>query len=192
MLDEKNVIEVLEYLQDRDISVSEYLVLLVNSKGNDVVESAALAVIPDFTQTQATLVRKGLLDRRSYARTPLANQIPGLKAPAKDFEAFWRAYPSSDKWGSWPKTRILRSNKSKTRSLYNQAVKAVGHNNLVMAVEYEVELKKKSSLMRNEMKFMPAITRWLSSARYEAVLEDLGDQEQEQSNQGPRYEGEID
>jgi hypothetical protein len=191
MLNEKNAIEVLGYLHDNNLTFEEYLILLVNSKGNKIVDSTLHQMLFEFHHKREGLIEKGYLDKR-HVRTQLAYKIPHLKLPSRDFEAFWKAYPSSDKWGSWTKTRVLRSNKAKSRTLYNKAVREVGHDNLMMALKAEVDLKRKNSSVRNEMRFMPAITAWLSKSAYEAILEDLGDQEQNTVTKGTRYEGKID
>jgi hypothetical protein len=190
MLNEKNLLEVLNSLNQLGVSIDEYLVLLANSKGNEVIEGALYMYIPNLQGLKKALINKGMLDKRGI-RTKLAYKIPGLKPEAKDFESFWKEYPSSDQWGSWTKTRVLRSNKSRARTLYNQAVREVGHDNLIMALKHDVALKQKSSLMRNEMRFMPAITAWLSKAAYEAILEDL-ESEQVKAENTTRYEGEVD
>lgn len=67
----------------------------------------------------------------------------------------------------------------------------MSHDDLIKALNKDIEIKKKSTSFRNEMKFMPAITSWLSKGYYEAILEDLGNENEQRTNQGPRYEGEI-
>jgi predicted nuclease with RNAse H fold len=191
MLNEKNVLMVLEALQSLGLSLEEYLVLLANTKGVSVYEAALdIHLSGNFSDIKTRLIDKGYLTDGGK-RTMRALNIPGMKVK-RNFDEFWEAYPTSDKCGGFMKTRVLRSNKPKARTLYNQALKTVSHEKLMLALEEDVKLRKKNSTYRNEMKFMPAITAWLNKRAYEAILEDLGDQEQTSVTKGPRYEGEID
>ena len=190
MLKENNILFVLEHLTSHDLSLKEYSVLVANSKGNQVIDEALALMIKDYYSVRKGLVDKGYLNKQ-YIRTSKAYTIPDLRPPEKNFEEFWKAYPSSDKFGSFPKTRVLRSNKSKARTLYNAALKEYSHDTIMMALEHDVKLRQKSSSLRNEMKFMPAITSWLSKSAYEAIIEDLGDEEDLASKTGPRYDGEV-
>ena len=108
---------------------------------------------------------------------------------AGNFEEFWKAYPASDKWGSWPRTRVLRAEKKRCGILYRKALKNCSHHDLIRAMEWEVKMRKSTSSTENRMSYMPALARWLNGGYYETNLEEMKESQNNESTK--RYGGDI-
>lgn len=92
------------------------------------------------------------------------------------FEEFWKAYPSSDKFSVFPRSRILRTSKDKCKKLYTKIISSgVEPDDLLNAINFEVKMRKKTSALegRNDFKYMKAIPTWLNNKEYEALFEQM-------------------
>ena len=89
-----------------------------------------------------------------------------------DFNNFWEAYPSSDKWANYPMTRTLRNNKVKSKQLYTTLMQeGVTPESILLGLNIEIETRKRISSKDNSMKFMQASSTWLNNRTYEAWLD---------------------
>ena len=85
-----------------------------------------------------------------------------------DFEEFWSTYPVTDKHGAWLRTRGLKSNREKCKSLYKQAIKnGYNHEYIMKALKWEVKDRKEKSTTKNAMSYMKNSASWLFQREYE-------------------------
>jgi len=104
----------------------------------------------------------------------------------KGFSLFWDAYPSSAnfkyKGMTFNSPRVLRSNKQVCQNLYMKAF----HENpeltpemLLKAIQKQVLLAKKESVEKgvNQLAFLPGIEVYIRQARYEAFVQQDGEEE---------------
>jgi hypothetical protein len=190
MLTKLNVFRALQDLDDNDLNPYHYFILMADSKNNEVVEKPLKLMIDNYASLKKELEEKGYITEKGY-HTKKARDITGLSSNTGNFDEFWKAYPTSDKWGSYKKTRTLRLNKKKTLVEYNKALQEYTHEELMGALSTDLSIRKKSSSIRNSMSYLPIIHRWLSGKYYEAILEDLGESDNNSTSKLPRYEGDI-
>lgn len=96
MVNKKNVLNVLESIVSFDISFEEYLILLVDPKGVGVVDMLLSTMISDYNGKLKSLQDKGFLTE-DFNLTPKAYALEGMHENARDFDDFWKSYPTSDK-----------------------------------------------------------------------------------------------
>jgi hypothetical protein len=113
-----------------------------------------------------------------------------LKSKKNEFEEFWKAYPASDKWGSWPRTRVLRAERKRVEKLYYRALKTYKHEEMMQALEYEVLNRKRGSTTENRLSFMPAAARWLNGEYYVTIFEEI-EAEVDEQLRTKRYGNEL-
>jgi len=92
------------------------------------------------------------------------------------FNEFWELFPSTDKFKTFPRTRTLRSAKSKCKQKYEKALKKneYTHEDIIKALNYEINQRKKSSNRReNKFKFMKNSLTWLNQEHYIVLLEEM-------------------
>ena len=91
-----------------------------------------------------------------------------------NFEEFWELFPPTDKHGMWLRTRALRSDKARSKTLYDRAIESgTLHTDIIKALKWEIAEKKKMSTTSNKMSFMKASVTWLHQREYELILEEL-------------------
>lgn len=167
-------------LADAKVSLNEYYVLA----------SALNTELKEFTEVlhvkaedaKRKLIRRKFLNSDGSVTELGADLIGGKYEPKvvlvktenekvlDSFEEFWDTFPTSDKWGGFSKTRVLRADKPRALRLYKSALKEVTHEQLMSALHDDIQLKQKNSFLRNEMTFMPAICSWLGRRYYEGFL----------------------
>lgn len=92
------------------------------------------------------------------------------------FDEFWELYPSSDRHSIYTKTRVLRSNRLGCKKKYYSLLKeGVLHSDIIKAVRYEVEERKRTSGKENKLSFMKNTNTWLNQREYEVILESIKD-----------------
>ena len=93
------------------------------------------------------------------------------------FEEFWKTFPSSDKYGNWTKTRVLRSDKVTARRHFNRITQTEGvsPDDLIQCLNEDIALMKRGSVRENRFTYMPRICSWLNKRIYEGYLEDIKD-----------------
>jgi len=94
------------------------------------------------------------------------------------FNEFWDTFPISDKWGKFPATRSLRSDKSGCNKKYVKLLLEEGykHEDIIKALKYQVSLfKKNTTLVDNKMKFFQNSSTWLNQKTFTSYLELMND-----------------
>lgn len=122
------------------------------------------------------LIRRGLIDSTN-AITDMGATLLNLQGESpkenqeSDFDVFWKAFPASDKWAHWPRTRVLRNNKRKTKSKYLSILKeGYTAEQLLKAVEADIKMKKGASFKENQLRYMQAVTTWLNQRIFEGFI----------------------
>lgn len=98
----------------------------------------------------------------------------------EDFEYFWSDYPLNDKWESFPITRVIRSNKKRSKELY-MSLRREGISNqlLCVALANEIATRKKRSIsskgINNELTYMQSPAVWLNNRTFESWIQDDGE-----------------
>ena len=91
-----------------------------------------------------------------------------------NFDEFWDLYPSSDKHGVWLRQRTLRSDKARSKTLYQRAITGgVAHEDLLRALKWDIKDRRDKSTTSNRMTYMKASAAWLQQKEYEIILEEL-------------------
>lgn len=86
------------------------------------------------------------------------------------FEKFWRTFPATDAFGSFARTRALRTDKRTTFANYHKALRKISPEDLQRALE--IDIANKSSVRgENPFKYMKGSPRWLADAVYEEIEE---------------------
>ena len=101
------------------------------------------------------------------------------------FNEFWDAFPSSDKWASFPLTRALKADKNGCNKRYSKLLVEEGykHEDVMTALEYQKNLfKKNSTMIENKMKFFQNSATWLNQKTFLEYLE-LSKEEQIENNE---------
>jgi hypothetical protein len=104
------------------------------------------------------------------------NKVENLE---KQFAEFWNTFPSSDNWKHFPRTRTLRSNKMKAFRLYSNILdqKEYTHEQILNALKIDVQMKQKSSIVSNQLRYLQSICTWLNKRIFEGFIEDIEEQE---------------
>ena len=96
------------------------------------------------------------------------------------FDEFWETFPSSDKHSIYYKTRNLKSNKKGCKDKYKQLLKeGVKHSDIIKALRYEVEERKKLSGADNKLSFIKNSFTWLNQREYDIILESMNESDEE-------------
>ena len=89
------------------------------------------------------------------------------------FEAWWNLYPSTDAHGMWPKTRIIRTNKPRSKKLYIDLLKeGISEKTLETALLADVKMRKRDT-KQNSLRYMKSPAAWL----YQREFENFTDEE---------------
>lgn len=92
-------------------------------------------------------------------------------APSKDkeFEAFWKAYPSSDAFGNWPETRKIKrySKKGEVMAAFLIARQKSSKEEIMLGLTNYIDDLKKKSLRENKLNYMVSPTRFLKECMWE-------------------------
>lgn len=97
--------------------------------------------------------------------------------PEDEFEKWWKAYPGTNgfeyRGRSFEGTRALRTRKEDCRVKYEAINKDVSSENLLKALEYEVNQKKEESIKtgQNKMTFMQNSLTYLNQRTFEPYVE---------------------
>lgn len=120
---------------------------------------------------------ESLLDRSHGVET---KNTPKLRRTLL-FEEWWNSYPSTGQWISedgrkFLSARALRTGtKEENRKLYTKIINEgkYTHENMLEALKYEIEAKKKQSLSTNinNMNFMQGSITYLRQRTFEAFVE---------------------
>lgn len=104
--------------------------------------------------------------------TPKATK-PKKGATNKLFDEFWELFPSTDAHSIYAKSRILKSNKKGCRDKYKTLIEKekVKHSDIIKALRYEIEDRKKTSGAKNKLSFMKNSSTWLTQREFEVILE---------------------
>ena len=81
----------------------------------------------------------------------------------KNFEIFWRAYPSSDAFGVWPETKKIRryTLKKECYVLYLEALKEASHEEMMLGLSNYIDNLKRNSIKENKLRYMVSPLRYL-------------------------------
>lgn len=92
-------------------------------------------------------------------------------APSKDkeFEAFWKAYPSNDGFGNWPETRKIKkySRKAEVMAAFLVARQKVSKEEIMLGLINYIDDLKRKSLRENKLNYMVSPTRFLKECMWE-------------------------
>lgn len=162
-----------------------------------------LTLFPNLEEVHEECLKKLLVDDSGkvtlvgdllLSSLPLKLKIENRAAAKKEndpseeeeFEKFWSIYPSSDKWGAYPRTRAIKTNKAGTFSKWRQVIKrGISTEQLLVALEKQIQEMKTASMLhaRNELRFLQNPATWLNQGTYEAYLADDTPKQAE----GPKY-----
>lgn len=127
---------------------------------------------------KSRLIRDGLITPRKKlteeALIVLSTITPIDGGKVDWFDIFWKTYPASDAWGTFPKTRVLRVSSKIARKKFNEIL-LEGYNpeQIINALKADIALKKKSSTpFKNELSFMQLLPTWLNKRMFEGYLEE--------------------
>ena len=113
---------------------------------------------------------KSLLDvsgKLTQKSLDLCSQIFDNPKNNGNFSEFWEEFPRDDKFGNFPLTRVIRTNKRNAERSYNAALnKGIKHEQLISALRKDVAFRMKSSLSKNNLKYIPGPYRWLNDETY--------------------------
>ena len=91
-----------------------------------------------------------------------------------NFDEFWTTFPASDKNGIWTRQRTLKSDKSRSKTLYERAITSgVTHEDLIRALKWDIKDRREKSVTSNRLTYMKATAAWLQQKEYEIILEEL-------------------
>jgi hypothetical protein len=119
------------------------------------------------------LVRRGFLDSNLNLTTSGMNVLNGTvqeredtKAVARskvlgigNFDEFWNAFPTTDKYAHHQTTRTLRVDRNRANVYYNRVIaeSKITHETLMSCLQKDIEMRKRASLgAQNEFKYMPS------------------------------------
>lgn len=109
-------------------------------------------------------------------RYELIDNYAGVVDVEEEFEKWWKVYPSYDDHGQWERTRRIKTNKTRTRQLFQDLLKeGISPTLLTKAVEAEVNLHIKNSVKENKMTYFPNPARWLYQREFEGYEEPTED-----------------
>lgn len=134
--------------------VGQVALLILKFLGEDIPKDESIEEI------ESTLISKNLLESDGQLSekglTFLSSYLPRTSSFSSAFETFWKAYPSSDRWGRFKETRKIRTGKAETRELYDSIITDDPSLERVIleALENEVSQRKKESITQNSIKFM--------------------------------------
>lgn len=103
---------------------------------------------------------------------------PAQKDPNRymaDFEEYWETVPTHDGHSNFPKSRIIRTSKSKALQEYQKLRdEGVPREAILKGVNNEVAWRKATSNTSkgNKLKYMKSPARWLSEREYQNWQED--------------------
>lgn len=86
-----------------------------------------------------------------------------------EFENWWDNYPVNDAHGNYVARRLIKTgSKQKAKALYMNAInkKSVTPEFLLLALQKEIEFRKKNSTKENQLSFLQAPVTWLSNETY--------------------------
>lgn len=128
--------------------------LILKFLGEDIPKDELTEEIESILISKNLLENDGRLSESGL--TFLSSYLPRTTSFSSTFETFWKAYPSSDKWGRFKETRKIRTGKTETRELYDSIVADDPSLERVIleALENEVTQRKKESITQNSIKFM--------------------------------------
>ena len=119
------------------------------------------------------LIRLGLLDAEynltSDGETILFYCIEEESAlvPKNDrFEEIWVLFPRDDGFREFSKTRMIRWNKSEAKKQYEELLSEVSHDELVKALNKELEYRSTHSTKENLFKYMRGPVNWFKERTY--------------------------
>lgn len=93
---------------------------------------------------------------------------------SKLFEEFWELYPSTDKHSIYPKSRTLKSNRRGCKEKYIKYLKdGDKHQDIIKALRYEINDRKKTSAKDNKLSFMKNSNTWLNQREFDIILETM-------------------
>lgn len=139
----------------------------------------------DRVSTYQSLKRRGYIDNslnptdkglkllEGTLKQPKTTTMVGVEEKEQKynewFSEFWEAFPASDKYLHYPRTRTLRSNKLKAFKLYCDILNEgeYTHEHLLFAINADVEMKKKSSIVQNQLRYLQTICTWLTKRIFE-------------------------
>lgn len=180
--------ELFAFLADKDLTFEQYFIL------KSIDENTVFFFNKKKYHLDIQfLIRKGYIaeiseysdyDLENFYITEFGKGILGTELPNTliqtvdndSFEEFWNTYPTTDKHLGFPKTRILRVNKTKSKKEYYTILKEGKYSSedILKALKYEIEMMKTgSSLNENKFKFMLMSTTWLNQRRFEDILEGM-------------------
>ena len=69
----------------------------------------------------------------------------------EDFDIFWKAYPSSDQYKHWPKTRSFKIGERKARQEYTKILLEGKYSSdqILKALQNEISMRERTSIKEN-------------------------------------------
>lgn len=154
--------DILKRIKGLFLSLEEYFILHCK-----VYNSSWLEEYTPLDASYFKLRREGYLDE-SNSITNKGRCVIQTDNVVELFEEFWQAFPATDKWGSWPSTRVLRNNKLRCRTLYYALIRdGVKHTDIIDGLEKELEAYKRLSTKENRLQYMQACTTWLNNRTFD-------------------------
>jgi len=177
-----------EELIKKTYSLDLIFLLKVLEEGLDTEELCANSVrVCNLFQT---LERKGLIgtDRKltlqgkellSFIETEGEVKIAKMKAPASEFEQWWKAYPGTDtfvhKGKKFTGSRSLRQNKDECRLRFDKILLEGEYTlqDMLAALKFDVEQKKENSVKtgNNKLTYMQNSLTYLNQRSFEPYIE---------------------
>lgn len=115
---------------------------------------------------------------------------------SEQFKKLWDAYPASDKWGSFPRTRGMRNAEMDCYKIFVKIIENqdAAVEELISVINWEVSQRQKSSRAgKNELSYMPNFKRYLAEGFWKEGLEMIRSKPpvEEQGNKPKRFGGEL-
>jgi len=170
--------DILINLKKFSLSLEEFLLLHWKYNGYpDITEVYSIPHIiylklrsKKYLDNTNTLTEKGREVYRSIVGESEINSYD------EEFELFWEAFPTDDRWGVFLTTRRIKAQKSKAKSNFI-AVRNSGitTEELIEAVKTEVAVRKAQSISNNSLTYMQSPTTWLNNRTFESWLKSNGE-----------------
>lgn len=99
-------------------------------------------------------------------------QTPIKIGYADEFNIIYELYPFSDKYGSYPRTRTLRTNSKAALEAYIAARQNHSFETIKKALENEIEFRADATNngTTNSFKFMKSLNNWLTSEEFTVYI----------------------
>lgn len=159
----------IEIIKKLGLTLDEYFIIY-----NKMGQFSELPQYKPKNEVYENLRQKGLLDRKNDVPLHVAKIFDeDVISYDQDFEQWWKAFPTTDGFSHWPKTRQIKTDKPQAKRKYILAIEAgFSPLELLNAITRDVEQRMLNSTTTNNLKYIKSPARWLASQDYLAFLEE--------------------